>query len=241
MKFFRIIFQSFFLTVHVVVVILFLLAAYSDRISPETFTLGAYLGLGFPIFCILNLCLTAYWLFTQEWRFIGIGLLSFLLCWGQVKLYLPIHSRTDDIPQENTIKLLTYNIMAFGYKPHTEETPNPTIEYIAQSGADIVCLQEYAEDTQSKYLTKKKIYRELDMYPYRSVIYLNRTGRLRFGIALFSKYPIEKSRRIKYDSKYNGSAIYTIRIGDKKLTLVNNHLESFKLTSEDRSKYASFI
>ena len=79
MKFFRIIFQSFFLTVHVVVVILFLLAAYSDRISPETFTLGAYLGLGFPVFCILNLCLTAYWLFTQEWRFIGIGLLSFLL------------------------------------------------------------------------------------------------------------------------------------------------------------------
>ena len=82
MKFFRIIFQSFFLTVHIVIVILFLLAALSDRISPETFTLGAYLGLGFPVFCILNLCLTGYWLFTQEWRFIWIGLLSFLLCWG---------------------------------------------------------------------------------------------------------------------------------------------------------------
>jgi len=39
MKFFRIIFQSFFLTVHIVIVILFLLAALSDRISPETFTL----------------------------------------------------------------------------------------------------------------------------------------------------------------------------------------------------------
>ena len=58
MKFFRIIFQSFFLTVHIVIVILFLLAALSDRISPETFTLGAYLGLGFPVFCILNLSKT---------------------------------------------------------------------------------------------------------------------------------------------------------------------------------------
>lgn len=241
MKFFRIIFQSFFLTVHIVIVILFLLAALSDRISPETFTLGAYLGLGFPVFCILNLCLTGYWLFAQEWRFIWIGLLSFLLCWGQVKLYFPIHSQVDDIPQENTIKLLTYNIMAFGYKPHTKENPNPTIDYIARSGADIVCLQEYAEDTQSKFLTKKKIYKELDMYPYRSIVYLNRAGRLRYGIAVFSKYPIEKSRRIKYDSRYNGSAVHTIRVKDKKITLINNHLESFKLTSEDRSKYASFI
>ncbi len=241
MKFFRIIFQSFFLTIHIVIVILFLLAALSDRISPETFTLGAYLGLGFPVFCILNLCLTCYWLFTQEWRFIWIGLLSFLLCWGQVKLYFPFHSQVDDIPQENTIKLLTYNIMAFGYKPHTKENPNPTIDYIARSGADIVCLQEYAEDTQSKFLTKKKIYKELDMYPYRSIVYLNRAGRLRYGIAVFSKYPIEKSRRIKYDSRYNGSAVHTIRVKDKKITLINNHLESFKLTSEDRSKYASFI
>ena len=43
MKFFRIIFQSFFLTVHIVIVILFLLAALSERIAPETFSLGAYL------------------------------------------------------------------------------------------------------------------------------------------------------------------------------------------------------
>lgn len=83
MKFFRIIFQSFFLTVHVVVVILFLLAAYSDRISPETFTLGAYLGLGFPIFCILNLCLTAYWLLRRSGVLLGSACFRFCYAGGR--------------------------------------------------------------------------------------------------------------------------------------------------------------
>lgn len=241
MKILRIVFHSFLLTAHVVVALLFLVSALSDKISPEHSTLFAYLGLGFPIFCLLNFIFVLYWLFTQEWRFIWIGLLAIVLCWGQIQLYFPLHSPTDAVPQENTIKLLTYNIMAFGYKEHTADNPNPTIRYIAESGADIVCLQEYAEDTQKEYLTKRKIYKELEMYPYKSVVYLTRTGRLRNGIAVFSKYPIIKSERIDYKSESNGSALHQIRIKDKTLTLVNNHLESFKLTSEDRSRYSSFL
>ena len=242
MKVLRFLFRSFFLTAHIGVVILFLLSAVSDRISPASFPLFAYLGLGFPVFCFLNVAFTFYWLFIHEWRFIWIGLLAFVLCWGQVKLYFPVHAPVEEIPQERTIKLLTYNIMSFAYKEHTDEHPNPVIEYIAQSDADIVCLQEYAEDTHANYLTKRKIYRALKMYPYRSIIYLGKTGRLRSGIAVFSKFPIEKSRRIKYDSEFNGSSLHIVRLPeDKKLLLVNNHLESFKLTTEDRTRYAAFL
>lgn len=238
----RFLFRSFFLTAHIGVVILFLLSAVSDRVSPASCPLFAYLGLGFPIFCLLNIALTLYWFFIHEWRFIWIGLLAFVLGWGQVKLYFPVHAPVEKIPQEHTIKLLTYNIMSFAYKEHTNAHPNPVIEYIAQSGADIVCLQEYAEDTHAHYLTKRKIYRALKMYPYRSIIYLHKTNRLRSGIAVFSKFPIEKSQRIPYDSEFNGSSMHVIRLNnDQKLLLVNNHLESFKLTTEDRTRYASFL
>lgn len=241
MKLLRILLHSFLLTAHVLVVILFLLAALSDKISPETSTFFAYLGLGFPVFCVLNFLFTLYWLFTQEWRFIWIGLLAFTLGWKQVQLYFPLHSPSDNVPKENTIKLLTYNIMSFGYKGHTAKNPNPVIQYIAESGADIVCLQEYAEDVRREYLTKPQIYKILKMYPYRSVVYLTRTGRLRNGIAVFSKYPIRKSQRIDYESESNGSALHQIQINGKTLTLINNHLESFKLTTEDRSRYSAFL
>lgn len=71
-----------------------------------------------------------------------IGLSAFLLCWGPVKKYFPYHSQTKDIPKENVLKVLTYNVMGFGYKDHTKDSPNKIIQYIASSGADIVCLQE---------------------------------------------------------------------------------------------------
>lgn len=241
MKLFRILFQSFFLMAHLVVISLFLLAGFSDRISPEYFTIAAYLGLLFPIFCVLNLCFVLYWLFTQEWKVIWFGLISFVICWGPVKQYFPYHDKTVDLPKSKTIKILTYNVMSFGYKNHTPDKPNPILTYIANSEADVVCLQEYSEDTRAKYLTKSKIYNALKMYPYRSIIYLNRVGNLKSGLAVFSKYPIENSKRIEYDSEYNGSSRHTIVVDDKKISLFNNHLESFKLTFEDRKHYSSFI
>ena len=49
MKWLRFLFHSLVMTIHAGVVVLFLLSAFSDRISPETSTLFAYLGLGFPL------------------------------------------------------------------------------------------------------------------------------------------------------------------------------------------------
>ena len=87
--------------------------------------------------------------------------------------------------------------MAFAYLNHTTESPNKILEYIAGSGADIVCLQEYAVSKSDKYLTSSKVYKALDMYPYRSVIPINKTSYADYGIAVFSKYPISNSRKIK--------------------------------------------
>lgn len=70
---------------------------------------------------------------------------------GPVTRYFPFHDRVDDIPKENVLKVLTYNVMGFGYKGHTEDAPNPIIRYIANSGADIVCLQEYAVGTSKNF------------------------------------------------------------------------------------------
>ena len=150
----------------------------------------------------------------------------------------PFHSHKD-VPREEVLKVLTYNVMAFGYKNHTKIAPNKIIQYIANSDADIVCLQEYATAKSEKSLTASKIYDALSMYPYRSVFYQSSTKFQSFGIAVFSKYPLSNSRMVKYDSDYNGSSVHEVNIKGKKLTLINNHLESFKLTMEDRTRYSS--
>ena len=228
----RILFKSVVGTAHVIVVLLFIASAFSDRISPERSVLFSYLGLGFPVFCVLNFSFIVYWLFGCEWRFALVGLCSFLIAKGPVTRYFPFHARVDGVPKENVLKVLTYNVMGFGYKDHSKGSPNLILQYIAESGADIVCLQEYAVGASKNFLTNRKIANALKMYRYRSVIPVGTSGTLKYNIAVFSKYPISKSRKIKYDSSFNGSSIHELDINGKKLTLINNHLESFKLTME---------
>lgn len=241
LKTLKLLMQAILVVANILLVLLFIASAYSDRISPESTILFSYLGLGFPVFCFLNLCFIIYWLFLWKWKFILISLFSFLICWGPVKRFFPFHSRVENIPKENVLKVLTYNVMGFGYKNHTDIAPNKIVKYIANSGADIVCLQEYAVSQSEKLLNSEKLYKALSMYPYHEVIPLKMSGIVQYGIAVYSKYPITNSRRIKYDSSFNASAIHEINVNGKKLTLINNHLESFKLTTEDRSRYSAFI
>ena len=236
-NFWRYLLPSVVLTANVLWALLFIASAYSDRISPEDFLIFSYLGLAFPFFLAGTLGFIVYWLFFGRKKFVLVSLLALLLCWNPLALYIPLHPKTDEVPKEHTLKVLSYNIMQFAYKAHTKDAPNPIIRYLAESGADIICLQEYMEFPQKNLLTRQKIYRELKAYPYRSIF---KDGE-KSGIAVFSKYPIKNSRLIPYKSKTNRSSVHTITVEGKEITLINNHLESFKLTSEDRSRYADFF
>ncbi|MCD8043048.1 MAG: endonuclease/exonuclease/phosphatase family protein [Tannerellaceae bacterium] len=237
----RLIFKSIFVTANILAAVLLLMAAYSDRVAPETSLTFSYLGLAFPVFCFANLCFILYWLFLRKWKLTFISLVTFLLCWGPVKNYYPLHPRTQQVPPENVLKILSYNVMSFAFKDHSPEHPNDIVNYIAASDADIVCLQEYADYTSEKFITDAKLKKAFSMYPYRSIIDLNKNKNHRAGLAVYSKYPIQNSRKIDYDSDYNGSSIHEILIEGKKLTLINNHLESFKLTMEDKNRYSEFL
>jgi endonuclease/exonuclease/phosphatase family metal-dependent hydrolase len=203
--------------------------------------LFSYLGLLFPFICILNVCFVIYWVCLLQWRYVLIGVGAFAICWNPVKNYFPFHLRTDLIPEEHVIKVLTYNVMSFADKDHTADSPNMIVKYIADSGADIVCMQEYMVSKSNKLLTSEKLIRALSMYPFRSTVFFNSSSSSKWGLAVYSKYPISASRRVSYTSRNNGSSIHTIDINGKTLTLINNHLESFKLTAEDRSRYSGFI
>ena len=49
----RILFKSVVGTANVIVILLFIASAFSDRISPDRSVFFSYLGLGFPVFCCL--------------------------------------------------------------------------------------------------------------------------------------------------------------------------------------------
>ncbi|MEG1866788.1 MAG: endonuclease/exonuclease/phosphatase family protein [Bacteroides sp.] len=214
-----------------------LLTAYSPHIHPVVHPIESCMGLSFPIFLLINLCFFLCWL-VINYKFALLPLLGFLLCYPQIKTYLPMNFRTKTVPEE-CIKLLSYNIMAFNNMEKVNGK-SPILTYIQEVNADIVCLQEYTTSEAAKiHLNEKDIRRGMKAYPYRNIQEIGKKGGNR--IACYSKYPILSSRTIDYESDYNGSVLYELKVKDDTLTLISNHLESNKLTKEDKVVYESII
>ena len=233
--------HSTVMTLNVLCGILLIVVSFSDSVSPNQFLFFPFLGLLFPFVFVIYFCFLIYWLIARKWTMFFIVLCSFFVCWKPISHYFPVHGFPVDISEKNLIKVLTYNVMAFGYQDHTEDNPNPIIQYIANSDADIVCMQEYMVGTLPNYLTQEKVDQALNMYPYHTLVPLVRKNRFTIGLAIYSKYPVLDSRKVRYDSSFNGSAIHELDVKGKKMVIVNNHLESFKLTMEDRTKYTDFF
>lgn len=219
---------------------LLLFSAYSPWIiNPAVHPVLSCVGLVFPVFLFINLCFLFFWLFVRP-RWALIAVCSFILCIGQIRTYMPINFRTEKLP-DNKIKLLSYNVMGFNMqKKHTVSDSNPILKYILKKKPDIICMQEFQFTSDKKFLTEADINKALSDYPYHTKCNVSDKGTGNW-LACYSKFPILSSRIIHYKSTYNGSAIYEIEVHGETITLINNHLESNKLTKVDKDVYVDMI
>ncbi len=225
------------LAVNAVFIGLLLLAAYSPYVDPNAHPNLSCFGLTFPIFLVINFCFLIFWLIVR-YRFVLLPLAGFLLCYPQLRTYIPLNLHTDSIP-ENSIKLLSFNTMAFGYM-EKKNGKNPVLTYLQESKADIICLQEYATSETAKiHLNERDIQKGLSNYPYRDVQTLGKIPGNK--MAIYSKYPIVSLKMLDYNSSSNGSMMYELKIGNDTVALINNHLESNKLSVEDREVYEGML
>ena len=222
---------------------LLLLSAFSDRVSPTSIVFFAYLGLAFPFILLINLLFCCWWIITLKWKRLLYCLLTLLICHGSIQTYYPVHSQTKQLP-DNCIKVLSYNTMSFQHMySHAANNPNRIVQYMIESKADIICIQEYAVSTQAQsyLLTEEQLNRALKDYPYKKVNVQVNANHTTIGIAIFSKFPILSARVLDIESTYNGVMEAEIDIHGKRTTLINCHLESNKLSIEERSEYSTFI
>lgn len=233
----RIVLRSVVYLTTVVCCVLFLASSLSPYIPPLRMTTPALMGLAFPVFLVLQVCITLYWLIRWQWRVLIPIAIVWLIGWGAVSSYLPINrSTTSGDETADRIKVLSYNVCAFGFVPHTATAPNPILQYIKSSGADIVCLQEaLLSDHSWGPVSSRDLKGYLhELYPYRHIERAQASGTT---LILLSKYPIEEAKRIPITSATNGAMIYRLRAGARSLTVINAHLESFRLQRKHGEEY----
>jgi endonuclease/exonuclease/phosphatase family metal-dependent hydrolase len=219
--------------------VVLLIAAFSDRISPLTNVYVAYFGLFFPFILAFNILFLFVWLIFKEWKRLLFTILVLLVSWNSIHTYFSFHRKTEEIPKD-CIKILTYNVMRFErLRKHTKESPNPILQYVIEQDPDIVCFQEFGTAKGGKKeLSLTDILSALKNYPYHHIESLKFPyDNYTFGLAIFSKYPVLSTRKLPIESEYNGSFVTELDIRGKKVTLVNNHLESNKISADERSDY----
>jgi endonuclease/exonuclease/phosphatase family metal-dependent hydrolase len=227
---------------NVAAIILLFCSFLSWNVSPLRTNLFSYIGLGFGFIFLLNVCYLVFWIIFSKWKLALISLAAMLLCYKPVTTFFPMHLFPDKAPAE-TLQVLTYNVQGFPGERDKTSREHPILDYIARTDADIVCLQEYlVSKTGQSIFSQRDVNRLLNKYPYRSVTGLESSGKYHiFGLACFSKYPIEKTHEVVFESSYNGAAVYTININGKRYTVANVHLESNSIKAEDRKLYSDFI
>lgn len=231
---------------NIIAILFLLLSLLAWTVVPSKITLIAYLGLVFPITLFINIAYLILWVVFLRWKYALVQLVVILACWQPISTCFPIHFKTpkNKIP-DKSIKVLTYNVRGFNWLTGEKARRNPMLEYVANSNADIICFQEFVVATgkaKNSIISEQELAAILKKYPYKSIVQLGKSRKShKYGIACYSKYPILETRKVPIESTYNGSALLTLEIQKRKVTLVINHLESNRLTTEDKKLYKDFL
>jgi len=216
--------------------LLMILVGYSDRLDPVSYPLLSWVGMTLPIFIAINLVFLFLWILIK-WRRAWIPIVAFIIAYGPTRTYIPLHS--DTTPPEGCIKFITYNVCGYaGNKDLTQkECTDSIVEFLRREQPDIACLQEDQNNGQDAFSRLKEV------FAYNDTVHISNpgSGGLFNNLGIHSRFPILKSEIITYTSMSNGSVAFFLHIDGDTVVVVNNHLESFHLSADERQDYKDVL
>ena len=218
---------------NIATVAMMLLTGFADRFHPASYPSLSCLGMVFPLMLLINLLFLFFWLVFQ-WRKVWIPIVGYALAYVPITIYLPLHTR-QDVP-EGTIKVMSYNVCAYGGNYKYNEGFDTIYGYIRRELPDIVCLQEDVDSWRRYVMSRWK-----KIYPYNDTVVFCNTSASMNGLGIHTRFPILRRERIQYESNRNGSVAYYLQVDDDTVLVISNHLEGTHLSDRDRSRYKEML
>lgn len=217
-------FSKLFFFVFCLLVIALFAGLLSTIINPKFFWPLAFFGLAFPLifFAIAAYCI--YWLFTKNGKafFAFSCLLVSLLLVPRFFNFLPKKNKAAD--QE--LKVMSYNVRNFeAYdKDNGKEKRDSIVALIKEKNVDILCLQEAYEF--KKHINLTSMSREVDLPNFHFEVGTTAKSGGKFGVAVFSKYPIVNQESYQFGSGGNVGTKVDLKVDQDTISVFNIHLES---------------
>lgn len=212
---------------NIATIILMWATCLSTLLPPAVHPRLSQAGLLFPVFLGLDILFLLAWLIVS-WKWIALPVMGILACWNYTRDYCPFNP-FDQAPAESC-KILSFNVASLSNDSANGFNGRKSVEYIANSNADIIFLQECPRSGAVFSSLKHK----MDSLGYNA--------QYDGGLHIFSKWPfIGKPVYKKSISFGNGSLACLIDMDGDTTLLVNNHLQSNAISLEEKNAYGDAI
>ncbi|HEX2395811.1 MAG TPA: endonuclease/exonuclease/phosphatase family protein [Bacteroidales bacterium] len=216
---------------------------FSSYVSPAAAWLLAFISLAYPFLLFLNIFFVIWWIVFKKWYFL-ISLICLLVGWNALKSSFQVDfKKPPDRENQTTIRLLTYNVRLFNYYQWTKDTMawQRIVDYIHEINPDVVCFQEFITLPRTHH-DLDNLKKNMKRLAYSHVYYTDQVpGRINFGMATFSKYPIVNKKMIDFKESLNGSISSDIIINNDTVRIINCHLQSIRLRKDYNDLLDSLI
>jgi endonuclease/exonuclease/phosphatase family metal-dependent hydrolase len=204
------------------------LAYVSVFIPPEALWISAFFALSIPLFLVFHSVLLVFWGVRRSFHSL-FPLLGLLLGW-------PFAEATFQFPklaakEAASLGVLSYNVRVFNqYHDESQEEPKKMIEWVVNHPADIKCLQEYFEAPNRPIYNVVPRFRASGYSRY-FVPVSGSARRGRYGLAIYSRYPIVRRGVVPFKRATYNKAIFADIVLPKQDTLrvYNAHLQSMHI------------
>ncbi len=218
-----------------IIAICLLIAYLAPHVSPENFWFIAFFGLAYPVFVFLNLVFVLYWGVQLKKRAF-YSLIIILAGGAHLREYAQV-SFSDTPKSKKTIKIMSYNVRLFDLYDwsHTKGTRNKMLDLINNESPDIMCLQEFSTNDSSRQFNNLDTILKFQKAINTHIEYSNTSSKKnKYGVAIFSVYPIVADGKIIFDPKSNNICIYSdIIINKDTVRVYNVHFQSMHFGYDD--------
>lgn len=238
----RTIAKRVFIVAHIGIAALFLCSCANVFLPPEKWWFFALLGLAFPFLLLLVIVFLLFWtLFRSRWAFLSLAVL--LLGFTNIRALIGFHSGAfTPAKSEQSIRIMSWNVRWFDEQKRATKGAYPKrkemFEFIKEQDADILCFQEYFESNRTNYSNLKDLQKMNYPYYYKVIDYGRKGGSIEVGVAIFSRFPITDSFRIRYPGPLELRAAESliacdIDVRGQKIRVFNTHLQSVLFQQQD--------
>lgn len=223
MKQFKTLLSQFFVGVNIAVILLLWGSCIVTYLPPDWFPRLSLLSLAFPAFLIADISFVFFWLIFKV-KQVWVPIVGLVCCGSFVVDYFPISFSTDS--DGDALTILSYNTHSFGGKEAVlDDGSNRIVNFLIDSDADIICLQEATRRDNYEQCFEEAGYHYVALKEY----------------TLCSRLPIIESDTLAL----SGQPAFALRAfllddGDT-IMLINQHLESNRLSPEVKEAYVEAI